>query len=137
MELAEIIDLTQVNYWAVAAAALAHMLVGLVWFSKPLFGKTWMDITGRDLTPARGLIPLAIVGHLTIALVLALILDFTGITTVLDGIAIGLLVWLGFVVTLEIGELVWERIPFRLFLLRVGNHAVALSAAAAILTVWR
>jgi hypothetical protein len=31
-----------------------------------------MDMTGRDLTPARGLIPVAIVGHLTIALILAL-----------------------------------------------------------------
>ena len=111
------------------------MLVGLVWFSKPLFGKIWMDMTERDLTLARGLIPVAIVGHLIITLVLALILDFTGITTALDGIAVGLLVWLGFVVRLEIGELVWERIPFRIFLLRVGNHGVALSAAAAILTV--
>jgi hypothetical protein len=137
MELAEIIDLTQINYWAVAVAALAHMLVGLVWFAKPVFGKTWMDVTGRDLTPARSLIPVAIVGHLTIALVLALILDFAGVTTVIDGIGVGLLVWLGFIVTMEIGELVWERIPFRLFLLRVGNHAVALSVAAAILTVWR
>jgi hypothetical protein len=137
MELAEIIDLTQVNYWAVVAAAVAHMLVGLVWFSRPVFGQAWMDLTGRDLTPARALIPVAVIGHLAIALVLALILALAGVTTVLDGIGIGLLVWLGFVVTLEIGELVWERIPFRLFLLRIGNHAIALSVAAAILTVWR
>ena len=49
----------------------------------------------------------------------------------------GVLVWIGFVVTLEIGELIWEKIPFKLFLIRVGGHLVALSVAGAILAVWR
>jgi hypothetical protein len=46
-------------------------------------------------------------------------------------------VWLGFVVTLEVGELIWEKIPFRLFAIRIGNHLVALGIAGAILAVWR
>jgi hypothetical protein len=58
-------------------------------------------------------------------------------TTVAGGIAVAALVWLGFVVTLEVGELIWEKIPFRLFLIRIGNHLVALSVAGAILAVWR
>jgi len=49
---------------------------------------------------------------------------------------LALLVWGGFVITIEIGELVWEKIPFRLFLIRVGEHLVALCAAGAILGVW-
>ena len=30
-----------------------------------------------------------------------------------------------------------EKVPFRLFLIRVGNHLVALSIAGAILALWR
>ena len=39
--------------------------------------------------------------------------------------------------TLEVGELIWEKIPVRLFLIRIGNHLVALGIAGAILAVWR
>lgn len=72
-----------------------------------------------------------------LAFVLAFLINLAGITTLIGGIAIGVLIWVGFIVTLEIGELVWEKIPFRLFLLRIGNHLVALSIAGSILAVWR
>jgi hypothetical protein len=58
-------------------------------------------------------------------------------TNVVDGILVGILVWLGFVVTLETGELIWEKIPFKLFMIRIGNHMLALSLAGIILTVWK
>lgn len=131
------IDLAQINLLAVAAAGVAHMVVGLVWFSRRLFGDVWMELTGRDLTPARAWLPVAAVGHLAIAFVLAIFIGATGATTLLGGVVVGVLVWLGFVVTLEIGELVWEKIPLKLFLVRIGNHLVALSVAGAILGAWR
>jgi hypothetical protein len=58
-------------------------------------------------------------------------------TTIFSGIVVGILIWIGFVVTLEIGELIWEKIPFKLFAIRIGNHLVALSIAGAILAAWR
>jgi len=50
---------------------------------------------------------------------------------------VGVLVWIGFVVPLEVGELVWEKNPFKLFMIRVGNQLVGLSIAGIILAVWR
>lgn len=44
---------------------------------------------------------------------------------------------IGFVVTLETGELIWEKIPPKLFLIRIGNHLVALGLAGIILAIWR
>lgn len=78
-------------------------------------------------------IPVAVVGHMAIAFVLAILMVFAGVTTILGGLAVAVLVWLGFVVTLEIGELVWEKIQFKLFLIRIGNHLVALALAGMIL----
>ncbi len=122
---------------AVLVAAVAHMLTGLVWFHARLFGPTWSALTGQELKPAFRWVPAAALGHLAIAVVLGIIVRLAGATTVPGGMAVGALVWLGFVVTLETGELVWEKIPLGLFGLRIGNHLVALALAGAILAVWR
>lgn len=130
-------DWSEINLLAVLAAAIVHMLTGLVWFSSRLFGKAWVQLTGKSMTLTPPWALAGFVGHLLIASVLAVIVVLADATTVLGGIAVGVLVWAGFVVTLEIGELIWEKIPFKLFMLRIGNHLVALSIAAAILAVWR
>ncbi len=131
------IDLSSINYLAVLVAAVVHMAVGLGWYSRRAFGNAWLALTGQTLDPAVRWMPLAALGHLTIALVLAVLIRFAGGPSLVAGVLIGLLAWVGFVVTLEIGELVWEKIPFRLFLIRAGEHLVALSAAGAILGAWR
>jgi hypothetical protein len=125
------------NLLAVFAAGVAHMLVGLAWFSPMLFGAAWAEDTGKDPVPATRWLPAGLVGHQVIALALAVIVRLAGATTVAGGIAVAILVWLGFVVTLEVGELIWEKIPVRLFLSRVGNHFVALGVAGVILALWR
>lgn len=130
------IDLGAINYLAVVVAGLAHMLVGLAWYQKRLFGGLWEKLTSATLEPAVQWLPVGAVGHLVIALVLAVLIQFAGGPTFAAGIVVALLVWIGFVVTLEIGELVWEKIPFRLFLLRASEHLVALSLAGGILGVW-
>ncbi len=132
----ETIELSEINYAAVVVAGLAHMFVGLVWYSRRLFGEAWMALTHASLDPAVRWMPFAAAGHLAIAFVLAILIRFAGGPTLAAGIVVGLLAWLGFVVTLELGELVWEKIPFRLFLIRAGEHLVAITAAGAILGAW-
>ncbi len=126
-----------INLLAVLAAGIAHLLTGLVWFSPRLFGIEWMQLTGKDLKPASQWMIAGVFGHLGIALVMAFLVNLAGATTILEGIAVGVLIWAGFIVTLEIGELIWEKISFRLFILRIGNHLVALSIVGAILAFWQ
>ncbi len=133
----ETIDLSAINYLAVLAAGVVHLAVGLVWYSRRLFGDAWVSLTHATLEPAVRWMPVAAVGHLLIAFVLAILIRFAGGPTLTAGIAVALLAWIGFVLTLEAGELVWEKIPFRLFLIRGGEHLVALSAAGAILGTWQ
>jgi hypothetical protein len=128
---------SDINLLAVLTAGVAHMVTGLVWYTPKLFGNAWVELTGKDLRPARQWLVAGIIGHQVIALALAVIVRLADATTVAGGIAVAALVWLGFVATLEVGELIWEKIPFRLFLIRIGNHLVALGIAGAILAVWR
>ena len=71
------------------------------------------------------------------ALVLAMMVNLANATTLVGGIIVGIVICLGFVTPLEIGELIWEKIPFKLFMIRVGNQLVGLSLAGAILAVWQ
>ncbi len=133
----ETIDLAGINYLAVFVAGFVHMAVGLVWYTRRLFGNAWVELTHATLDPAVRWLPVAAVGHLAIAFVLAVLIRFAGGPTLTAGVVVALLAWIGFVLPLEAGELVWEKIPFRLFLIRAGEHLLALSAAGAILGVWR
>lgn len=42
----------QIDPLAVLAAGLGHLAVGLVWFQRALFGRTWAVLTKQELKPA-------------------------------------------------------------------------------------
>jgi len=130
-------NLININLWAVLVAGLVHTVIGLIWFMPKLFGSLWVELTGKEMKPASRWIPAGLIGHQAMAFVLALIVRLANVTSILGGIAVGILVCLGFMATLEIGELIWEKIPFKLFLIRVGNQLLGLSFAGSILAVWR
>ena len=126
-----------INPLAVLIAGLVHMILGLVWFTPKFFGNTWVELTGKEMKPATQWIAAGIIGHLIMALVLAVLVNLANATTVVGGVIVGVLICIGFVAPLEVGELVWEKIPFKLFIIRVGNQLVGFSLAGAILAVWR
>jgi hypothetical protein len=128
---------SNVNFPAVLAAALVHIAIGLIWFRPGLFGREWSKLTGRELAPAKKWLPAVLIGHLLMAFVLLILIKLSRAGSGLGGMSIGLLAWIGFVVPLECGELVWEKIPFRLFLLRVANQFIAIAAAGFILGAWQ
>jgi hypothetical protein len=128
---------SNINWLAVLVAGVAHIVISLVWYMPMFFGKAWAELTGKDLKPATQWIPVGVAAHLVSVLVLAVIVNLANNFTLIGGIAAGILVWIGFIVTLEAGELVWEKITFKLFLIRIGDHLVTLSLAGAILALWR
>jgi hypothetical protein len=130
-------SLSGINLWAVLVAGIVHTVIGLIWFMPKMFGNSWIQLTGKEMKPASPWIPAGLIGHQMMAFVLALIINLANVTNVVGGVVAGILVCLGFMVTLEIGELIWEKIPLKLFLIRVGNQLVGLSFAGGILAVWR
>ena len=129
--------LSNVNWMAVIVAAVIHLVLGLIWFQKPLFGNAWVALTGKTLEPAQKWIVAAVLGHLLMAYVLAVMVNLAGAVTVGAGALVGLLGLEGFVIPMECGELVWEKIPFKLWLIRVGNQLIGLAVTGAILAIWR
>ena len=131
------LHLTDINLYAVLVAWIIHTASGLLWFQPKMFGNEWSKLTGKELTPSKKWLIPGLAGHLAMVLVLVIIIQMANITNGPGGLLAGLLCWIGFVVPLEIGELIWEKIPFRLFLIRIGNQFVGMGISGFILGAWQ
>lgn len=99
-----------INYVAVAIAAVAGFGVGALWYSV-LFVKPWMAAMGiteaeiqarrssGDAPPIAPLLGGSIVGNLVMAFILSALIHSLGVVTIGGSLVTGLLVWLGFVIT--------------------------------------
>jgi hypothetical protein len=128
---------TDINLVAVFVAWIIHTASGLIWFQPKLFGIEWSRLTGKELKPAKNWIIAGLAGHLVMIFVLVIFIKLANINNGSGGLLVGLLCWIGFIVPLEIGELIWERIPFRLFLIRIRNQFVGIGISGFILGAWQ
>jgi hypothetical protein len=105
-----------VNWLAVVVSAIAAMVIGSVWFG-PMFGKKYMAAMGMNqMSPEqqaamkKGMAKLYIVQFIS-AIVMAAVLDIfiakSGNLNVMHGIKVALAAWLGFTVTMKLGDWLW------------------------------
>lgn len=94
-----------VNFSAVAAAAVVSWLVGAVWYmalSRPWLqaqGKTKEELMGPSGKPSPAPFIISFLAELVMALVLAVFVAGLGPVTVVSGVATAFLAWIGFVAT--------------------------------------
>jgi hypothetical protein len=74
-----------------------------------------------------------VVVSLVEAFVLAWFLSTTGMTGVSDGLKAGFLVWLGFVITTNSSQPIFEGRPMKLFQINMGYQLVAFLLMGAII----
>jgi len=141
--------LQQVNisYLAVLAAAIASMVVGFLWYG-PLFGKMWIKLMNFDKKKMQEakkkgmgkMHALAFFVSLVTAWVLAHSVIFASsylkISGVFAGIFVGSMTWLGFFATTQLGMVMWEGKPVKLYLLNTLHYLVTLVIMASIIAVW-
>lgn len=132
-------DLTQLNYLAIAVAALSTFLIGGVWYSPILFAKPWMEENGFTEDQLKHGKPALIFGGSFVA---ALIMSFNlaaFIGTESDwvwGATAGGLAGFGWV-CMAIGTIyLFERRSFKLFLINGGYQVISFVIMGAILGAW-
>jgi hypothetical protein len=139
-------ELMGINLWSVLVAAVATMVVGFLWYSPLLFARPWMLLMGYDpedkakieemqksAGPSYGI---SFVASLVTAFVLAKIIDVTSVNTIPYGMKVGFAVWLGFVATVQLTEVLFAKKPTKLFLINTGYQLVCYLAMGAILARW-
>ena len=136
----------EVNLLSVLVAAIATMVVGFLWYSPILFAKPWMVLMGYDPNDKAKLeemresagksYALSFVASLVSAFVLAKIILIMTVNSALYGMKIGFAVWLGFVATVQLTEVLFAKKPVKLYLINTGYQMVCYLAMGAILAVW-
>lgn len=135
------------NIFPILACAVASMVIGFIWYSKPLFLKPWLESIGKtedfvknpQMVKYLYLFLVSLIEAWFVALVLAMITvpaPSPDLLSMADGLQAGLIVWMGFVATTSFANNLMSGGSFKLFMIQAGNHLVTLLVMGAILSVW-
>jgi hypothetical protein len=137
-----------VNWWAIIVTSIISVIIGSLWYG-PLFGKMWMASVGismpGSMTPEikkamYRSYALVIVGSLIMNYVLLHSIVYASSYYIEGGVAAGLMAgfwnWLGFVVPVSLGPVLWENRPWKFWFITAGYYLVLLLINGAILAVW-
>jgi hypothetical protein len=127
-----------INFLAVLVAAVAYMALGAIWYSPILFSKAWMKAIGKskeEITKGHSAISYvwAIVTAFVASYGIARLMLWTGRDTISDGILIGLLAGVCFVMTAFWVNDVFEQRKCALPLINGLYHVVGLIVAGVII----
>jgi len=128
-----------INYLAVLVAAIIAFGIGGPWYgfsSKPwmaAIGKTEAELQRGNPAVSYGA---AFAASLMTAYVLALIIGLAQANTLLQGVAIGLWAWVGFVAGPNLATYLFSRWPRELYLINNGYQLVSLLVMGGILGAW-
>jgi len=126
------------NYWAVIAAAITPMIIGTIWYSEAVLGKPWMKIAGlKEMKPSISVMIFGFMVSLLMAYVLAYVVKYMGATDWIGGAKAGALMWIGFVATVFINQIIWEKKPVQWLYVGAGAPLINLIIMGIILAVWQ
>jgi len=130
-----------INFWAVLAAAAANFVIGGMWYSPALFGKTWMRANGFTRADLDKGSPAVIFGaSFLFCLVMAgnLAAFLAGPqTTIGFAVAAGVAAGLGWAALGLAVVALFERRSWRYILVNGGYLTVSFAAMGLILGAWR
>ena len=135
-----------VNYLGVLIAAVASFIVGFLWHG-PLFGKQWIKLMGIpqaevDAMRAKGMGPMmpqmvaAFIQQLVMAFVLAHFALAWGATDLFGALQLAFWTWLGFIATVLLNGVLWEKRSVNLYLFNIVYHLAALIVMAVALAMF-
>jgi hypothetical protein len=121
-----------INIWAVLVATLSTLVVGSIWYAKPVFGTYWMRVARVDEEAAaqRGVWPIlvtVVVSFITawvLAGAISIAHEFYDGTFLVDALVTGTLLWAGFTAARLVTHDAFEGRPAGLTTLNLGHELI-------------
>ena len=138
------IDLGSLNYLAVLVGIIFNQAFGALWYS--VWSKPWMagaGLTMEDMEAMKGTprqwypYVVAIVGALVFTLGLAVLIQGMGADNAVDGLTLGLLAAVAFVVTSYATTYSFEGRGLNIFLINIGYPLISYSLIGILLAAWQ
>lgn len=131
------LDLLTNNLLGILIATAAAMVIGSIWYAKPVFGKDWQKLVGLKDKDIKDGAMKAMAVMLLMALVTAFVMQrfivIANPQNYLEAIKLGAWIWLGFVATYAIGGGMFEKRPTKLVVINITNQLITLIVMAVIL----
>lgn len=130
----------EINWLAVALATVSSMVVGFIWYARPVFGTLWIRLSGVDeKSMGNGVVPIIItivVSFITAAVLAgsaAIAQHFYGGNFLLNTVITGLILWAGFTAARFITHDAFDRRPASLTVLNCAHELVTILVMALII----
>lgn len=136
-------DSVTLNYAAILVCALINMVLGALWYSPVLFGKIWMKgmkISPSDAKNAKYMgarYAVAFLMGLLMIFILAHYVDAFEATAASQGAEAAFWPWLGFMIPVFAGDVLWGGRSFSVVLINASYYFVVLMIAGVVLSVWQ
>lgn len=132
-------------YVPALVAAIAHFIIGMLWYSPVLFGNIWMELNKFSkehmAENMKKNMPLIMIGGFGTSYIFALTIGFLfqllQVSDVMSGLKIAVILWFGFNAVIQFGMVLWEGKPFKLFVIQAAYWLASFTAVAAILSTWQ
>ncbi|MBI3334208.1 DUF1761 domain-containing protein [Candidatus Pacearchaeota archaeon] len=138
------LPVADINGWAVLVSTIVGMILGGLWYSPVLFGNIWARLSGfgkKEMQAAKKQgMAWRYIGQFIFLLlstyVLAHFVDYVSATSASAGASLAFWLWLGFILPLQIGSVLWENKSIKLLLINTGHYLVLMVIAGIILAIW-
>ena len=139
-------NLEIINYPLLFIAALIPVVVGMLWYSRFLFGKRWMQL--ENITPEmeeslkkQPMAKKIVVSYLTylfISYALMVLVNYLVIAAIMPAITLAIVIWLGFMVPAAISDYVWSpnRKAWGVYYIHIGYFLVSVVLMSLVIALW-
>jgi Protein of unknown function (DUF1761) len=124
----------EINIWAVLLATVSSMVVGSIWYAKPVFGNYWMRAVGHDEESMRKGAALPLIVTVVVSFITAWVLagsaaiaqNFYHGSFLANTVLTALILWGGFTAARMITHDAFDRRPSGLTVLNIAHELVTL-----------
>jgi len=135
----------EVNYLAVFLAGASSMVVGFIWYSGPVMGKTWQKLVGlKDEDMKKGMakaMGLTLIASMVTAYVLAHVAflsnKYFGNSFMQDAVTTAFWLWLGFTAARMLTHDLFERRPTKLTVMALTHELITILVMGAIIGAFK
>lgn len=132
--------LGELNWLAVVVAGLAYFVIGAIWYSNALMGRQYRSALGIDPDapgqPEPVQLFVNLVGWIVAAAAMGLVSYSIGADSFGDGLALGFVVWLGFIATNRVVAAMYEGPNRALMMVNGPYNLIGYLVMGVILAVW-
>jgi hypothetical protein len=131
------INLLTNNLLGILIATAAAMVIGGIWYSKPVFGKDWQKLVGLKDKDMKQRMAQSMAVMLLMALVTAVVLQrfivIANPQNYVEALKLGVWLWLGFVAVYALGYGALEKQSTKLVIINITNQLITILVMSVIL----